>query len=356
MESMPMMIWVARGGSGAGESEVSVLCGAGGGLTVHAAVTSTDTNAATACRLRCRLGTPIRVAIRRRDAVGADLHTAEMVVPIIGSEAGAAGVVTPYALRTEFMSVYPGVHVPRGAQLSAAVRAQSAWLWSRRRGVVAGQSAAAWHGAKWVRPNAPAELIHDNRHPPAGIRTWADALADDEVIVLRGVPVTTPARTALDLARRYSVERAVAAIDALANATRLKPAEIDELVGRYRGHRGIALARDSLRLVDAGAESPRETWLRLLLIRNGFPPPITQFVVRDEFGQVIARLDMAWPDLKIAIEYEGDHHRTDRRQFNRDIRRVDALTELGWVVIRVTAEDTEGAIIHWVANARARRV
>jgi hypothetical protein len=181
-------------------------------------------------------------------------------------------------------------------------------------------------------------------------------LADDEITVLRDVPVTTPARTALDLARRYPTERAVAAIDALANATRLKPTEIDELVQRYRGHRGVALARKTLALVDSGAESPRETWLRLLLIRAGFPSPTTQFVVRDEYGQPIARLDLAWPDLKIAIEYEGDHHRTDRRQFNRDIRRTDSLIELGWIVIRVTAEDTEGSIIHWAATARTRRV
>jgi hypothetical protein len=278
------------------------------------------------------------------------------MVPMIGSEAVAAGVVTSHALRTEFTPIYPGVHLPRDCQVSATVRAQAAWLWSRRRGVIAGRSAAAWHGAKWVPPNDPAELIHDNRHPPAGIRTWADSLADDEIVVLRGVPVTTAARTALDLARRYPTERAVAAIDALANATHLKPADTGALLQRYPGRRGIAAARATLQLVDSGAESPRETWLRLLLIRNGFPPPTTQFIVRDEYGQAIARLDMAWPDLKIAIEYEGDHHRTDRRQFNRDIRRVDALTELGWIVIRVTAEDTEGAIIHWVANARARRV
>ncbi|MCX2930724.1 hypothetical protein ORI20_10575 [Mycobacterium sp. CVI_P3] len=279
-----------------------------------------------------------------------------MVGAIIGSEAVAAGTVTPHGLRTAFRSVYPGVHVRRDSQLSAVGRAQAAWLWSRRRGVVAGHSAAAWHGAKWVGPNEPAELIHDNRHPPPGIRTWADRLAEDEVVVLRGVPVTTPARTALDLARRYRSDRAVAVIDALANATRLKPADIDELVERYRNHRGIAQARATLALVDGGAESPRETWLRLLLIRAGFPAPTTQFVVRDQYGQAIARVDMAWPELKVAVEYEGDHHRTDRRQFNRDIRRVDALTELGWIVIRVTVEDTEGAIIHWVTNARARRV
>jgi very-short-patch-repair endonuclease len=56
------------------------------------------------------------------------------------------------------------------------------------------------------------------------------------------------------------------------------------------------------------------------------------------------------------VEYEGDHHRTDRRQFNRDIARVDALTQLGWIVVRVTVENVPGGILRRVAVAWARRV
>jgi len=64
---------------------------------------------------------------------------------------------------------------------------------------------------------------------------------------------------------------------------------------------------------------------------------------------------MGWEDLKIAVEYEGDHHRTNRNQFNRDIRRMDTLLEQGWIVIRVTALDTQAVIVARVAAARARR-
>ena len=92
-------------------------------------------------------------------------------------------------------------------------------------------------------------------------------------------------------------------------------------------------------MVDPGAESPRETWLRLLIIRAGLPWPQSQIAVRNEYGVVIAEVDMGWEALKIAAEYEGDHHRTDRRVFNRDIHRMDALIEIGWIVIRVTVED-----------------
>lgn len=275
---------------------------------------------------------------------------------LLGSESMAAGVLTRHELRTRYTAIYPNVYLPNDGDLTAAARAEAAWLWSRRRGVVAGRSAAALHGAKWIDPQAPAELLYDNRHRPPGIRTYADRIADDEILLIGEMAVTTPARAALDLACRNPLDRAVTAIDALANATGLKTADVELIAQRHPGRRGLTRARRVLDLVDAGAESPRETWLRLLLVRAGFPAPATQIPVRDEFGQIIARLDMGWEDHKIAAEYDGDHHRTDRRQFNRDIARTETLTAMGWIVIRVTSQDTPGAIVHRVESAFARRV
>lgn len=234
-----------------------------------------------------------------------------MAEPFIGSEAVASGLVTPYALRSRFVRVHPDVYVPAGTALSAGLRARSAWLWSRRRGVVAGRSAAALYGTKWIDDRAPAQLLYPYRRPPDGIQTWSDRLVGDEIQTIGGMPVTTPARTALDIACRSPVDKAVAAIDALARATELKVLEIELLADRYRGRRGISRARSVLPLVDAGAESPRETWLRLLLLRAGFPRPRTQLPVR-QYGALIACLDMGWEDIKLAVEYDGDQHRTDR--------------------------------------------
>lgn len=278
-----------------------------------------------------------------------------MSAVILGAESVAAGAVTAYDLRTRYAAIYPNVYLHRDAEPTAAVRAEAAWLWSRRRGIIAGRSAAALHGAKWVDPRAPAELIYDNRHRPSGIRTYADRVADDELMLVGGMTVTTPARTALDLACRNPIDRAIAAIDALANATDVKMTDVDILAERYAGRRGLKRARATLEFVDAGSESPRETWLRLLLVRAGLPRPTTQIPVLDEFGQVIARLDMGWEDVKIAAEYDGDHHRTDRWQFNRDIARTEALTAMGWTVVRVTCADTPGAIIHRIESAFARQ-
>jgi hypothetical protein len=275
--------------------------------------------------------------------------------PFIGSETLKAGHLTPYALRSRFVAIHPDVYVPRDAELTAVVRAKAAWLWSRRDGVIAGQSAAAMHGAKWVDTRRPAEVLWPNRRPPTGIDAWSDRVADDEVEVINGFRVTTPARTALDIACRYPLGKAVAAIDALARATHLKIADAELFANRYKGRRGIRKARAVLDLVDPCAESPQETWLRLLVIRNGFPRPKTQIPVYDDYGLLVAVLDMGWEDIKVAADYEGDHHRTDRRRFNHDIRRHEDVTGLGWIDVRVTSQDTEAGIVQRLAAAFTRR-
>ena len=257
-------------------------------------------------------------------------------------------------LRTQFSRLHPDVYQSRHVEQTAATRAKAAYLWSGRQGVVAGQSAAAVHGAKWVDDRRPAELLWSNRRPPSGIHTWSGGFADDEIEVIDGIRVTTPARTALDIASRYPLGKAVAAIDALARATHLKMADVELLADRYKGCRGIRSVRTVLDLVDPGAESPKETWLRLLVIRYGFPRPKTQIPVYNEYGILVAVLDMGWEDIKLALDYEGEHHRNPVR-FNKDIRRHDDVTELGWMDIRVTSQDTEGGIIGRLTTEWSRR-
>jgi very-short-patch-repair endonuclease len=275
--------------------------------------------------------------------------------PFIGSEAVVAGVASHSQLRRRYTRVFRDVYVSEGTELTQAVRARAAWLWSRRRGVIGGFSAAGMYGSKWVDAAGPVDIIHDNRHALPGLRIWGDQLADDEFELIDAVPVTTPARTVLDLACWYPSTTAVAAIDALARATEVKMADVELLAARYRGRRGLERARVSLDLVDRGAQSPKESWVRLVLIRAGLPRPQTQIPVQDEFGEVIAYLDMGWEEIKVAVEYDGDQHRTDKRQYAWDIRRVEILQRRGWIVIRVLAGDRPADIIGRVRAARARR-
>lgn len=275
--------------------------------------------------------------------------------PFIGREAVDSGRLTPHRLRSRFTVLFPGVYVAVESTVKARTKAEAAFLWSRRRGIVAGRSAAAVHGSKWLNADAPAELIYDNRHQPDGIRTWADRIADDEIEVIDGMRVTTPPRTALDLACHLPLDRAVAALDALARATHLKPADVDLLVARYRGRNGIRKALVALDLMDPGAQSPRETWLRLLVIRAGYPRPDTQVPVHNEYGVVVAHLDMGWEGKRIALEYEGAHHRLDREQFAYDIRKHEQVREAGWRALRVTSMDTEGVVLGRLAAEWNRR-
>ena len=162
--------------------------------------------------------------------------------PFIGSEALAQGM-TWGVLQRGHTRVFRNIYVPAGMNLNAEIRAESAWLWSARRGVVGGFGAAALHGSKWVDPGQAIDLYHQNRHRPAGLCPRADRLERADVCVVRGVSVTTPERTALDLACWYPTVKAVAAIDALARATGLKIADVGILADRVRGRRGIRGAR-----------------------------------------------------------------------------------------------------------------
>ncbi|BBY05903.1 DUF559 domain-containing protein [Mycobacterium noviomagense] len=274
--------------------------------------------------------------------------------PFIGSEALAAGALTKGQLATYHTRLFRDVYISHHSEVTAVHRATAAWLWSGRRGVVAGFSAAALHGSKWVEVTRPAELIHDNRHRLSGLAVHTTAFEPDETQTIAGVSVTIPPRTALDLACWYPTMVAVPAMDALARATDLKLADVELLMQRYKGRRGLRRARVSLDLVDAGAESPKESWLRLILIRAGLPKPKTQIRVYDELTGRVAYLDMGWEDLKVAVEYDGEHHQSDPRQYRYDAKRHEMLQRLGWIVVRVLAGDREPDIIRRLRAARAR--
>jgi hypothetical protein len=276
--------------------------------------------------------------------------------PFVGSEAIAQGALTKSQLATRCRRLFPDVYAERHVDVDAELRAKAAWLWTGRRGVIAGFAAAAMHGSKWVDDVPVVELIHDNGRSPAGIQTHRDRIAEDEIDLVAGMPVTSPVRTALDFGCWYPTVTAVAGIDALARAIEIKAADVELLARRYAGRRGIARARQAVDLFDPGAQSPKESWLRVVLIQAGLPRPQTQIPVLNEFGSAIAYLDMGWEDVKVAVEYDGEQHRSDRRQYTWDVRRLELLQRLGWIIVRVVAGDRPAEIISRVRAALARRV
>jgi very-short-patch-repair endonuclease len=259
-------------------------------------------------------------------------HRQVVTKPFVGTEALARGDVSLRTLKSRYDRVYRNVYLPKGCEMTAAKRAAAAWLWSGRQSTLAGLSAAAVHGAKWIDPNLPAELYRRNGKPVEGILIHRDELLDDELQSVRGMFASTPARTAFDLGRRRGRTLAVVRMDALANATGLQPAPVGQLIRRHPGVRGLRQLRDVIELMDGGAESPQETRTRLVLVDAGLPRPTTQIVVDDW------RIDMGYPEFKVGIEYDGKQHWTDPRQHQRDIDRHAELLAREWLIVRVSAD------------------
>jgi hypothetical protein len=196
--------------------------------------------------------------------------------------------------------MFPGVYTLKEERPRFAQRIVGAWMWSGQRGVVAGLAAAALHGAR-VQDSPEVELIWRCGRPPAGITVRNERIQADEVVEISGMPVTTPERTALDLARHAARDPAVICLDALARATGVTTADVEPLVDRYRGARGLRRAIVALRLMDGGLSSARQSSVRLALVDAGFPTPRTDFTVG---GKV--RLAMGYEAPRVGVLFGSD--------------------------------------------------
>ncbi|QAY73466.1 DUF559 domain-containing protein [Agromyces protaetiae] len=161
-------------------------------------------------------------------------------------------------------------------------------------------------------------------------------------------PVVEPSRAWCQLATLLSHADLVAAGDALVTGARLTGGrrldplatleELEHAARAWAGRRGARALLRALPHVRTGPDSRPESLLRLLVGGAGFPEPVIGYEVATPSGRVL-HPDLAWPEWKVALEYEGDGHRTDRERWRRDIRRREDLEAAGWRIIRVTADD-----------------
>ncbi len=270
-------------------------------------------------------------------------------------EALAAGEVSRHGLVAHHRRLLPGVWTPNGRPPSVEDRIGAAWLWSERQGIVCGLAASAMHGARWVADDIPIELNVARHKSPAGVVVGRDTLLDGEVTGLGGLRVTSVARTAFDLARRGPRGVALERLDALARATRFADEDVLAVLEAHPRVRGRRRVPGLLIFVDAGAQSPKETWLRMVLIEAGFPRPQTQIPILAPDGYSRYYLDMGWPEYMVAVEYDGEQHRSDPTQYRSDVLRSEHIDGLGWRRIRVLAGHRREDVAARVANAGVPR-
>jgi hypothetical protein len=156
--------------------------------------------------------------------------------------------------------------------------------------------------------------------------------------VVEGRPMTTPAWTAIEVARALRRPRALATLDAALRSGMSSRAELERAARQQARRRGIVTVRELLALASPKAGSPMESEARLVMVDGGLPHPVLQYEVVDLQGRVW-RLDFAWPERHVAAEYDGVDWHSGPAAFFRDRRRLAALQELGWSVVPIVAED-----------------
>lgn len=260
--------------------------------------------------------------------------------PFRGSDAIADGLLTRKQLRgAKYQRIFPNIYLHRNYYADLRARSLAAYLYVRERGVLAGYSAAELHGAHCAPNDAEAEVLVPRfglRSRP-GLRVHRDVAFDEEIVDLDGVLATSPVRTAFDLARWLPLLEAVVAVDFLARVTGFTPPDVEKLNKRHPYVPWRTRIGPVLSLVDPRSESPMESRLRLAMLLRGLPAPTSQHWVEGPNGQR-ARLDLAYPEVFVAIEYDGNHHR-DRETYAVDRRRDNWLSQMGWLILRFTSDD-----------------
>jgi hypothetical protein len=255
-----------------------------------------------------------------------------------GSEALAAGQLTRRQLRSPLVTnLFRDVYVESSTMVTHEVRCRGATLILPPDAVITGRSAATVRGAALAKPEDAVEVIAPPERRidrPDGIDLRRNAIAPEEWVPWQGGRLATTLRMGLDLALDRSVPLAVADLDVVLRRGLLDVAALTDLVWS-RSDRGIVDARSAVALVDPSAESRPESQVRVHLVLAGLRP-VPQYWIEDGDGR-IARTDLAFPERKVAVEYDGQWRDGQLWALNRDRERLNRVHAAGWDVVFVTA-------------------
>jgi hypothetical protein len=258
----------------------------------------------------------------------------------VGSHAIADGLLTAKQLRERsYRRLVQGVYADPALEVDHRLRCAGVALVLPPGAAIGGHSAAGWHGAPFAGPADPVTVI---RPPsmlwkgPREVRVRQAGLSDGDVEQRDGVPVTSALRTAWDVAGLESLGTAVAALDAMVRSGSVTLPELAAQVEAGAGRWGVVRVRRAVGLVDPRAESPPESRVRVALVLAGLAP-VPQFEVWSA-GAFLGRVDLAFPEQRVLVEYEGAHH-FEGTQIARDDERFARLEAAGWRVVRLSTGD-----------------
>jgi hypothetical protein len=258
----------------------------------------------------------------------------------VGSHAVAEGLLTRKQLRERsYRRLVQGVYADPALPMDHRLRCAGVALLLPHGAAIGGHSAAAWYGAPFAGGQDPVTVLRPSNvlwKGPREVRVHQTELAVAEVSVRDGVPVSSALRTAWDVAALEPLGTAVAVLDAMVRAGAVRMADLTAMAHAGTGRWGVTKVRRAVPLVDPRAESAPESRVRVALVLADLEP-VPQYEVRVG-GVLLGRVDLAWPEARLAVEYEGAHH-FEGTQIVRDDARFRRLIAAGWRVIRLSAID-----------------
>lgn len=272
------------------------------------------------------------------DVLGAGPFTAATARKRGVSQRRLALLLDDGLVRPVIYGVYVLATTPESVELQAAAVA----LVAPDHVVVSDRSASWLHGID-ILDFAELDLLPrlevvshggKDRSQRGGVLGGKRDLLASEIALVGGIRVTTPIRTACDIACLYGRFRAIAVLDAFRRRYGITVAQLTDMLPRYTGRRGVKQLRELIPLTTDLADSQPESWVRLMIHDEGLPMPAAQvWVTVPGWGR--CRLENAYEHLRIAVEYDGEEFHTDDRDVAHDEARREALRRLGWHIIVV---------------------
>ncbi len=276
----------------------------------------------------------------------------------LGTHAVAEGSLTVRQLRHgPYVRVLRGVYADPSLPRDHLLRCRAAALLMPPGATLGARSAAALLGAPAPAYSDPVTVVLPQGvqwRGPRGVRVHrAQLTADDVTEDDDGLRHTRPLRTAWDVAVLEPTGTAVGVLDAMVRAGTVQVGDLGRLLHDGAGRWGCTRVRRAFDLVDGRSESPPESWVRVACALAGLPAPVPQYEVV-EGSTWLARVDLAWPEARLIVEYEGAYH-FDGLQLVRDDARIERLIAAGWRIIRLAAHDLRDmdALVQRIADELA---